>query len=75
MWYYRVRALTDECVGGWSNVQSVRVWSIPDRPDLYEIDNSDGDGDYDVYWSTVDDAQYYELEEADNSSFQNATLA
>jgi hypothetical protein len=40
----------------------LRRW--PPVPDLFPIDNTDGDGDYDVCWSEVGRANYYVLEEA-----------
>jgi len=71
-YYYKVRAYTEWCSGPWSNVQSVKVWPVPDAPWLDSIDNEDGDGDYDISWSEVDDATWYELQEDDRSWFPSS---
>jgi hypothetical protein len=48
----------------------VRDW--PPAPNLYPIDNADGNGSYDVCWSQVAQYGHYELQEATNSSFTGA---
>jgi hypothetical protein len=45
---------------------------IPAIPALQPIDNTDGDGDYSVTWTTAASAETYALEEADNSAFGSA---
>jgi hypothetical protein len=45
----------------------------PSPPVLNSIDNSDGDGDYTVSWSSVNGATRYVLQEADNPSFSSPT--
>jgi hypothetical protein len=44
-------------------------------PVLAAIDNTDGDGSYDVTWSVVDHATRYTLEEDDNSDFSSSIIA
>ncbi len=46
---------------------------VPGAPTLYDISNGDGDGNYTVSWSTVSLADYYTLQEDDNSSFTSPT--
>ena len=45
----------------------------PPIPTLYDIENSDGNGDYTVSWSSVNGASSYILEEDDNNSFSSPT--
>ncbi len=47
---------------------------IPYTPTLNAINNSDGDGNYVVTWSAADLASTYQLQEATNSAFSNATV-
>jgi thermitase len=70
-WYYRVRASNLGGNGPWSNTQSVTV--KPAAPILAPIDNSDGDGSYQVQWSASAGATGYTLEEDDNSGFSTPT--
>jgi hypothetical protein len=45
---------------------------IPDAPVLEPIDNQDGDGYYDISWSTSEGAISYTLQEAKQSDFSDA---
>jgi hypothetical protein len=45
----------------------------PSAPVLNPINNSDGDGDYTVSWSSVSGATAYVLQEDDNASFTSPT--
>ncbi len=47
--------------------------SIPQPPDISDIENSDINGDYDVCWSTRGPDSIYYLEEAANSAFTSDT--
>lgn len=47
--------------------------TAPSAPALDPIENSDGDGDYQVCWSASAGATGYALQEADNGSFSGAT--
>jgi hypothetical protein len=40
-------------------------------PELYDISNPDGDGDYTVSWSEVERAAFYVLQEDDNAGFSS----
>jgi hypothetical protein len=54
----------------------LRRWPpIPDIPVVNAINNSDGDGNYTVSWSTSSGATNYVLEEATNPSFTGAAPA
>lgn len=66
-WYYRVRASEQGWDSPWSNTESVGV--IPAAPDLFPIDNPDGNGYYVVDWDDTVGASGYELQEDDNSGF------
>jgi hypothetical protein len=46
---------------------------LPGIPTLNAISNGDGDGNYDVTWSTASNATTYILEEDDNSGFTSPT--
>jgi Tol biopolymer transport system component len=46
----------------------------PSTPNLYPIENSDGDGRYLVDWSDATGATSYELQEDDNPEFTNPTI-
>lgn len=48
---------------------------IPDTPVLNAINNSDGDGNYNVSWNVADLANAYTLQEDDNASFSSPTTA
>ena len=67
LWNYRVRAISASGNGPWSNIQSVGV--APGAPNLSDISNPDGDGDYLLDWSEVAGAEGYELQEDDNLGF------
>jgi hypothetical protein len=72
VWYYRVRAVSTGGDGPWSNSEWVSVG--PAGPVLYDISNSDGDGEYLVDWNDVTGAINYELEEDDNCEFNSPTV-
>jgi len=64
-WYYRALAYNTAGDGAWSVTRSTTVYSGSlSRPILYSIDNSDGDGQYLVNWSSVSGATSYTLEES-----------
>ena len=44
----------------------------PEAPELYPIDNADGDGTYTVSWNSVAAAMAYTLEEASTEAFTDA---
>jgi cardiolipin synthase len=71
-YYYRVRGYNGYGYGPYSNTQSVTVLP-PEPPELYDIDNADGDGNYTVSWSASPQATDYTLEEDTSSSFPNPT--
>ena len=51
----------------------VTLWRwppAPDAPTLDEVENADGDGDYEVRWTLAALAQTYILQEAKDSTFQ-----
>lgn len=73
-WYYQVRADTEQCVGEYSNVQSVRVWPVPPKPTLQPIVNPGQSSSYDVTWLPVADADRYEYMESQNPSFVSAAV-
>ena len=52
-------------VGGWP--------PLPAMPELLPIENSDGDGSYNVNWTAVPAAESYVLEESRDSDFATAT--
>ncbi|PWB54062.1 MAG: hypothetical protein C3F13_07155, partial [Anaerolineales bacterium] len=62
-WYYRVLASNADGDSPWSNIEVVNV--KPSAPVLSPIDNTDGDGNYNVQWSSVTGAISYTLEEDD----------
>jgi hypothetical protein len=71
VWYYRVRAHNIAGDGPWSG-QSRSTTVNPatlQSPDLREIGNSDGDGDYVVDWTKVSGATSYTLEESSSPYF------
>ena len=72
-WHYRVRAHNSGGAGSWSNSQSTTV-NPPalEPPDLDEISNGDGDGNYLVAWTAVGGASTYSLEESRDPYFDNA---
>lgn len=70
-YYYRVRANNGGGSSAWSNVEMATV--LPSAPNLFAIDNTDGDGDYQVDWSSVIGTSSYTLQQADNASFSGAT--
>jgi hypothetical protein len=71
-YYYRVQATNSSGSSPWSNVISVQVAPpAPAAPVLDPIDNSDGDGNYTVSWSSVSGATSYTLEEDDNDTFSS----
>jgi basic membrane protein A and related proteins len=49
--------------------------SLPSTPELYPIDNPDGDGSYTVNWSSVDAATNYTLQEGAGVSFSSPITA
>ena len=49
-------------------------WPVPEAPVLAPIDNSDGDGAYQVDWSDSTGTIAYTLEEDDNSSFSSPAV-
>jgi hypothetical protein len=69
IWYYRVKASNFAGDSDWSNIESTSV--RPAKPNLYLIDNSDGDGNYTVDWLDVTGAMTYVLQEADTINFTN----
>jgi hypothetical protein len=69
-WHYRVRAHNAAGNSPWSNIEQTTVDPLPlDSPDLFSIDNLDGDGEYLVDWSDVVSATSYLLEESDEPYF------
>ena len=46
---------------------------VPDPPVLNAIDNSDGDGNYTVSWSSPEGSDTYKLEEDDSADFSSPT--
>jgi PKD repeat protein len=77
-YYYRVNATNSTGTSDWSEVKSVMVTIAtppPTTPILYKIENSDGDGIYDIIWSKADGiVDYYTLEESDEPSFKNPEI-
>ncbi|PWB52280.1 MAG: hypothetical protein C3F13_12195, partial [Anaerolineales bacterium] len=75
-WYYRVQASNAGGDSLWSNTQLVNVMVAPPAsPILAPISNPDGDGGYNIEWSTVTGAISYTLEEDDNSSFSSPSIS
>ncbi len=73
-WHYRVRAYNSAGGSRWSETQSTMV-NPPalEPPDLGEISNEDGDGNYLVNWTAVADADTYTLEESHTPYFAYPT--
>lgn len=70
IWYYRVHAYNAGGDSPPSNVESTMVDPLPyNWPDLDDIDNAGGDGEYLVVWGEVISATSYTLEESDNAYF------
>lgn len=62
---YRVRAENPRGQSAWSNQEFVGLPApILERPYLFPIDNSDGDGDYTVRWLAMPSGDQYELQSA-----------
>lgn len=74
-YFYRVRASNVIGTSAWSNVRAVDVVALPTSPVLYSIDNLDGDGSFEISWSSITVAAGYTLQEATNSTFTAATTA
>ncbi len=75
-WYYRVRAYNSAGHSPWSNFEWTTVNldpAAPDAPDLFPIDNADGDSEYLVDWSDASGAISYILEESPNPYFDHPT--
>jgi thermitase len=74
-WYYRVLAFNWAGNSPWSNSQSTMVGSLPlSAPTMEAISNPDGDGNYQVNWSSVDGATSYTLEESADPWFSVPTV-
>jgi hypothetical protein len=70
-YYYRINSTNGIGSSDWSEIMSVEV-APPPPPSLYYIENSDGDGIYEVSWTKAEgNVDYYTLEEADDLSFSN----
>jgi len=75
VWYYRVRASNAGGDSVWSNTVWLDVPEPPiDPPVLSPIDNRDGDGDYLVDWSDVQDATTYTLQEDEDPNFNSPVV-
>jgi thermitase len=76
-WYYRVLASNQAGDSVWSNTQSTTVndppAGTPGAPTLSAISNSDGDGNYQVTWTSVSGATSYVLEQSWNPWFSAPT--
>jgi PKD repeat protein len=73
-YYYRVRAINKWGESKWSTIKSAVVAPI-EIPVISPIDNSDGDGDYIVEWSSIERADSYNLEESTKSNFSDAEVS
>ncbi len=74
-WYYRVLASNGGGDSLWSNIESTVVATPAlEAPELYAIDNGDGDGDYLVAWSEVTGTSHYTLEESVDPYFSAPTV-
>lgn len=58
---------------GWGRIDAGSALGL-NSPDLYAIDNADGDGSYLVTWSSVQNATLYTLQEDDNPGFSSPKL-
>jgi len=76
-WYYRVKAVHNTLQGDWSNTATTTVAPAPhSAPLLSAIDNSDGDGSYQVSWSAVSGVlTSYTLEESRTPYFEDPDVA
>jgi len=72
-YYYRVRAWNNYGAGEWSNVIQVVVTApVPYAPVLAAIDNTDGNGSYNLNWSYTEPnflPTSYEVQEATDANF------
>jgi hypothetical protein len=71
-YYYRVRGHNTWGYGEYSNIEAVTVL-LPDTPVLNTIDNTDGDGNYDVTWGAAARATSYTLQEDTVLDFSSPT--
>jgi uncharacterized protein (DUF2345 family) len=74
--YAIVGAILDENRKGSAYVYDIKIFSLPPTtPTLYEIDNSNNDGNYVVSWSAAEGiVDYYTLQEDEESSFQSPKI-
>ncbi len=65
VFYYRVRSLTESNTSAWSPVEGLYVYPLskPAVPKILPIYNLFGDRSFQVKWTAVTDAQWYEVEE------------
>ena len=73
-YYYRVAALNSAGQSPFSNVQSITINVAQitlNAPTLYSINDTTGSGSYTVSWSSVQNAQSYNLEESTNADFSS----
>jgi thermitase len=74
-WYYRVRAYNSAGDGPWSSSRSTTVPppALP-APNLYPIDNADGDGQFLVDWTDVPATTSYVLEQSRDPYFSTPSI-
>ncbi|MBU1747420.1 MAG: FxLYD domain-containing protein [Chloroflexi bacterium] len=72
-YYYRVLASGGTGQSNWSATQSAMVL-LPGTPYLNPIDNTDGDGNYNVTWNAAARATSYTLEEDTDPGFGSPTV-
>jgi formylglycine-generating enzyme required for sulfatase activity len=72
--YYRVKATNIYGDSPWSDTKSIKIeiLNLPSTPSI-SLESTDTDGNYEVSWSSVSDADSYTLEEDDNPSFSSPT--